>query len=85
MNKERGLGLPKDDITRAKFHYPSETLGKSNVEIQNMLSSGRLRLPRRGTGLITGAADDAQPMSAYKGPPLPKAMGLKWPKLGKKR
>lgn len=55
MAKERGKGVPRADIERAREHYP-ELATLADDEIADKLASGEITLPERGRGLIVGKA-----------------------------
>jgi len=54
--KERGKGIPRSDIERAREHFPHATFGKDNEYVRTMLETGELVLPARGTGFSRGTA-----------------------------
>ncbi len=56
MAKERGYGIPRGDIERAREHFPHATFGKDDEYVRTMLETGELVLPARGTGLSRGTA-----------------------------
>jgi len=66
MQKQRGRGVPRNDVERAREHYPW-LAGYSNGQVIEWLESGELTLPGRGYGLESGRAAMGSPIITYEG------------------